>query len=96
MGIEMQRGLTAQGLRQAEVEYYLWAACSYFPFVQIITKLEALLSIALGARQKVCFWICFWELCYVVLFYYIVVQGIKACHKMATHGVACKIQAFSV
>lgn len=36
----MKRGLTAMGLRQAEVEYYLWAACSMFPFVQIITDME--------------------------------------------------------
>ena len=40
MGIEMTRGLTANGLRQAEVEYYLWAGCSMFPFVQIITDMQ--------------------------------------------------------
>ena len=40
MGIEMKRGLTANGLRQAEVEYYLWAGCSMFPFVQIITDMQ--------------------------------------------------------
>ncbi len=40
MGIEMKRGLTANGLRQAEVEYYLWAGCSMFPFVQIITDMH--------------------------------------------------------
>lgn len=40
MGIEMKRGLTAKGLRQAEVECYLWAGCSMFPFVQIITDME--------------------------------------------------------
>ena len=40
MGIEMKRGLTAKGLRQAEVEYYLWAGCSMFPFVQIITDMQ--------------------------------------------------------
>lgn len=41
MGIEMKRGLTASGLRQAEVEYYLWAGCSMFPFVQIITDMQS-------------------------------------------------------
>ena len=41
MGIEMKRGLTANGLRQAEVEYYLWAGCSMFPFVQIITDMQS-------------------------------------------------------
>ena len=40
MGIEMKKGLTAKGLRQAEVEYYLWAGCSMFPFVQIITDMR--------------------------------------------------------
>ena len=40
LGIEMKRGLTAKGLRQAEVEYDLWAGCSMFPFVQIITDRE--------------------------------------------------------
>ena len=40
MGIEMKRGLTATGLRQAEVEFYLWAGCSMFPFVQIITDMQ--------------------------------------------------------
>lgn len=40
MGIEMKRGLTPKGLRQAEVEYYLWAGCSMFPFVQIITDMQ--------------------------------------------------------
>ena len=41
MGITLKRGLTAKGLRQAEVEYYLWASCSMFPFVQIITDMQA-------------------------------------------------------
>ena len=40
MGIELKRGLTPKGLRQAEVEYYLWAGCSMFPFVQIITDMQ--------------------------------------------------------
>ena len=40
MGIELKRGLTAKGLRQAEVEYYLWAGCSMFPFVQIVTDMQ--------------------------------------------------------
>ena len=40
MGIEVKRGLTPKGLRQAEVEYYLWAGCSMFPFVQIITDMQ--------------------------------------------------------
>ena len=40
MGIEMKRGLTANGLRRAEVGYYLWAGCSMFPFVQIITNMQ--------------------------------------------------------
>ena len=40
MGIEMKRGLTPTGLRQAEVEYYLWAGCSMFSFVQIITDMQ--------------------------------------------------------
>jgi len=40
MGIEMKRGLTAMGLRQAEVEYYLWAGYSMFPFLQIITDMQ--------------------------------------------------------
>lgn len=40
MGIEMKRGLTAKGLRQAEAEFYLWAGCSMFPFVQIITDMQ--------------------------------------------------------
>ena len=40
MGIEMKRGLTPKGLRQAEVEFHLWAGCSMFPFVQIITDMQ--------------------------------------------------------
>ena len=40
MGIEMKKGLTAKGLRQAEVEFYLWAGCSVFPFVRIITDMQ--------------------------------------------------------
>ena len=40
MGLEMRRGLTPKGLRQAEMEYYLWAKCSVFPFVQIITDMQ--------------------------------------------------------
>ena len=40
LGIELSRGLTAKGLRQAEVEFYLWASCSLFPFVQIITDMR--------------------------------------------------------
>ncbi|KAL0020497.1 hypothetical protein WJX77_011381 [Trebouxia sp. C0004] len=41
LGIELKRGLTAKGLRQAEVEFYLWASCSLFPFVQIITDMQS-------------------------------------------------------
>ena len=40
LGLEMKRGLTAKGLRQAEVEYYLWGGCSLFPFVQVITDMQ--------------------------------------------------------
>lgn len=40
MGIEMKKGLTAKGLRQTEVGYYLLAACSMFPFVQIVTDMQ--------------------------------------------------------
>lgn len=36
----MKKGLTARGLRQAEVEYYLWGGCSLFPFVQVITDMQ--------------------------------------------------------
>ena len=36
----MKKGLTPMGLRQAEVESYLWAGCSMFPFVQIITDMQ--------------------------------------------------------
>ncbi len=40
MGIELKKGLTAKGLRQAEVKFYLWASCSMFPFVQVITDMQ--------------------------------------------------------
>ena len=36
----MKRGLTDKGLRQAEVEFYLWGGCSLFPFMQIITDMQ--------------------------------------------------------
>lgn len=41
LGIELKRGLTAKGLRQAEVKFYLWASFSLFPFVQIITDMQS-------------------------------------------------------
>ena len=41
LGIELKRGLTAKGLRQAEVEIYLWASYSLFPFVQIVTDMHS-------------------------------------------------------
>ena len=41
LGIELKRGLTAKGLRQAKVEFYLWSSCSLFPFVQIITDMQS-------------------------------------------------------
>ena len=40
MGVEMKRGLTAMGLRQAQVEYFLLSGYSMFPFVQIITDMQ--------------------------------------------------------
>ena len=41
IGIELKNKLTTKGLRQSEVEYYLWADVSYFPFIQIITDMES-------------------------------------------------------
>lgn len=40
MGMELKRGLTALGLRQAELEFYLWSQESPFPFVQLITDMR--------------------------------------------------------
>ena len=40
LGIEMKRGLTRKGLRQAEIEFFLWGGCSLFPYVQVITDME--------------------------------------------------------
>lgn len=40
LGMELKRGLTALGLRQAELEFYLWSHESPFPFVQLITDMH--------------------------------------------------------
>ncbi len=41
IGIELKRRLTVKGLRQAEVEFYLWRKDSYYPFMQIITDMRS-------------------------------------------------------
>lgn len=41
IGIALKKKLTTKGLRQAEVEFYLWSNVSHFPFVQIITDMES-------------------------------------------------------
>jgi hypothetical protein len=40
LGVEIKRKLSWRGLRQAEVEFYVWASESLFPFVQLITDME--------------------------------------------------------
>lgn len=40
LGIEMKKALTRKGLRQAEIEFYLWGGCSLFPYVQVITDMQ--------------------------------------------------------
>ena len=40
LGVEIKRKLSWRGLRQAEVELYVWASKSLFPFVQLITDME--------------------------------------------------------
>ena len=40
LGVELKKKLTWQGLRQAEVEFYLWSEQSIFPYVQLITDME--------------------------------------------------------
>ena len=54
MGIEMKRGLTANGLRQAEVDYYCGrvAIRSHLCRSSPTCRSEALLSTGLGARQQ--------------------------------------------
>ncbi|KAG0604924.1 hypothetical protein M758_9G019700 [Ceratodon purpureus] len=40
LGVELKKKLTWQGLRQAEVDFYLWSEQSIFPYVQLITDME--------------------------------------------------------
>lgn len=40
LGVEIKRKLSWRRLRQAEVEFYVWASESLFPFVQLITDME--------------------------------------------------------
>ncbi|KAG0603949.1 hypothetical protein M758_10G132900 [Ceratodon purpureus] len=40
LGVEIKKRLSWRGLRQAEVEFYVWARESLFPFVQLITDME--------------------------------------------------------
>lgn len=40
LGVELKSKLTWAGVRQAEMEYYLWAYHSDYPFIQLITDLE--------------------------------------------------------
>lgn len=40
LGVELKKKLTWQGLRQAEVEFYLWADSSLYPFIQLITDMQ--------------------------------------------------------
>ncbi|KAG0570888.1 hypothetical protein KC19_6G195200 [Ceratodon purpureus] len=40
LGVELKKKLTWQGVRQSEVEFYLWSQQSIFPYVQLITDME--------------------------------------------------------
>ena len=40
LGLKVKRGFTASGVRQAELEFYLWSHTRPFPFVQVITDME--------------------------------------------------------
>jgi len=53
MVIEMKEGLTAKGLRQAEVEYYLWAICiSALVHHHFACQLPAFIALTCGCVVK--------------------------------------------
>ncbi|KAK9786484.1 hypothetical protein WJX73_001127 [Symbiochloris irregularis] len=41
LGIDLQRSITQKGLRQAELEFYLWGEASVFLFCQILTDMQS-------------------------------------------------------